>query len=135
MDRHLSQDFASFHPGEVAINCQFTAGASGAVPALSAFTRRAGIAGVTLSPTGLYMFTFEDASVSVLDVHAEVLQVTYAAAHGGQATRTPTDTINTATPTVTLQVRSCDGLGTAVALTSGDVFNVRFIVARMRGNG
>jgi hypothetical protein len=129
-DRRLYQDGGSFHPGEARINLEFTAGTSGAVP--STLTRRAGIASVVLSGTGLYTVTFQDTWFSALGFDYEILQATYTNTHGGMITVTPT---GFTTSSCALQVRSTDGNGTAVALTSGDVLKATFRMARQQGNG
>ncbi len=132
-DRLTYQDSSDFHPGVVTINLQFTAGTSGAVPSRTATgSRFAGISTVVLTATGVYTVTFQDTWYSVLSVESGVYQATYDKTHGGMFTSTPT---LTTTSGVTLQCRSTDGNGTAVALTSGDVMWATFRMSRQQGNG
>jgi len=132
-DRRLYQDMAPFHPGEAVINLQFTAGASGAVPSRTATgSRFAGVATVVLTATGVYTVTFQDKWYSILGYVSGVYQATYNATHGGQFRSTPAQTLNTG---VVLQCTTTDGVGSAVALTAGDVAWARFYMARIQGNG
>lgn len=132
-DRKLFQDLTDFHPGVAYINLQFTAGTSGAVPARgTAGTRMAGIASVALSGTGLYTVTFQDTWFAILGVYSGVYQATYNVAHCGQFTSTPA---GTTTSSIALQGRTMDGVGTAAALTAGDVMWAIFKVAKSQGTG
>ena len=132
-DRYGYQDGADFHPGTNYINLQLTAGASGAVPLRTAAgSRFAGVASVVLSGTGLYTVTFQDTWFAILGIDSGVYQAIYNVAHCGQFTSTPALT----TPSsVALQGRTMDGVGTAAALTSGDVMWAIFKVSRLQGNG
>ena len=132
-DRQLYQDGADFHPATVDINLQFTATTAGAVPATTAAGwRRAGIASVVLSGTGLYTVTFQDKWYSILGYTAGVYQVTYDKTHAGAFISTPATTLSSS---VALQAISTDGNGTSVALTSGDIMWAIFKMARIQGNG
>ena len=132
-DRLLYQDSSDFHPGITFINLQFTAGTSGAVPARGAAgSRFAGIASVVLTATGVYTVTFQDTWYSILSVQSGVYQVTYSATHGGAFRSTPAQTLPTG---VVLQCTTTDGVGTPVALTSGDVMWATFKMSRFAGNG
>jgi hypothetical protein len=123
-DRYLDTDGASFHAGVTDIFLEFTAGTSGAVP--SVLTTSAGIASVVLSGTGLYTVTFQDTWFKALDYNCNILQVTYSATHGGTVRVTPANFTNNS---IALQVTTTDGVGTAVALTSGDVLKATFKMA------
>lgn len=137
MDRKINQDVASFHPGEVFVNLQFTAGSAGAVPAFTvAGWRRAGITSVVKSGTSDYTVTFQDGYNALLSKAIEVDQATYDKTHAGAATVAPADILVSSNPaTVKFTTRSTDGNGTAVALTSGDVLRARFVLANRAGNG
>lgn len=132
-DRKGFQDGADFHPGTFFINLQFTAGTSGAVPTRTATgSRFAGVSTVVLSGTGLYTVTFQDTWYSILGYEAGVYQATYNVAHCGQFTSTPALTTGSS---VALQGRTMDGVGTAAALTSGDVMWAIFKMAKSQGVG
>jgi hypothetical protein len=137
MDRKTNQDGSSFHPGEVAVNLQFTAGTSGAVPAFTvAGWRRAGIASVVLSGTSDYTVTFQDSYVSLISKTIEIDQATFDKTHAGMGTVKPADILVSSNPaTIKITTRSTDGNGTAAALTVGDVFRARFVLAKLQGNG
>jgi hypothetical protein len=116
-DRYLHQDSSDFQPGVQILDIEFTAGSSGAVPALSAFARRAGVASIVLTATGVYTVTLQDTYWALLNWTFNVQQATYDATHGSKATLT-SEAVKTS-KTVVFQVRK-DSDSTAVALTSGD---------------
>ena len=119
MDGYTSQDGSNFQRGVVTVDIEFTAGTSGAVPALSAFARRWGVLSVVLSATGLYTVTLQQKYAAILNYTVNVLQSTYDATHGDKAT-VDADTITG--QVIPFQVRATDG--TAVALTSGDKIKI-----------
>lgn len=129
-DRKLYQDDASFHPGEVAINLEFTAGTSGAVP--STLTRRAGITSVVLTATGIYTVVFQDTWYAALAYSANILQATYDVTHATNIVVKPAEFT---TSGIVLRCYTGNGVATAAALTSGDVIKARFTMAKQQGNG
>lgn len=137
MDRKTNQDVSSFHPGEVFVNLQFTAGTSGAVPAFTAAGwRRAGIASVVLTATGIYTVTFQDSYVSLLSYTVNIQQATYDVTHASLAVIKPAEVLVSANPaTIAIRLYTGNGVATAAALTSGDVLQARFVLAKLMGNG
>ena len=135
--RKLYQDGASFHPKEQTVNLQFTAGTSGAVPAFTvAGWRRAGIASVVLTATGIYTVTFQDTYVGLIKADVDILQATYDVTHAGKVVIKPAEVlVSAATPTIALRCYTTNGVATAAALTAGDVLQARFTLSGMQGNG
>lgn len=134
MDGYLNKDGASFHPGEVYVNLEFTAGTSGAVP--SKLTRSAGIASVVLTATGIYTVTFRDNYVSLIKADVDIWQATYDVTHAGKVVIKPAEVLPHAAggATVALRCYTTNGVATAAALTSGDILQARFTFARILGS-
>lgn len=136
MDRYLQRDRAGFQPGVVDCFMEFTAGTSGAVPALTAFARRAGIRSVVLTATGIYTVTFQDSVVALLDFHVDILQATYSVTAAGKVVVKPAEVlVSAATPTIALRCYTTNGVATAAALTAGDVLKASFTLQRLQSAG
>lgn len=129
MDRSdVYADGLDFTSRTVNVDLTFTAGTAGAVP--TTLTRSNGIKSVVLTSTE-YLVTFQDVYQEYLNVIATNKQATFAAA--GAAYGVPT-TVNVgagSTAPNTVGITFCKGSdGTAVALASGDIATIRFILKR-----
>jgi hypothetical protein len=125
-NRTFFQDSGSLDKGLRHLYVEFVAGTSGAVPTTrTGYLHTNGIKNVTLASTGKYKVHLQDPYLSLADWDVNIEQVTYANTHGGMVTVAPADiTVTDGTdPSIVFQVRSTDGNGTAVALTSGDMFS------------
>jgi hypothetical protein len=126
-------DQSSQASGLVDIPVKFTAGASGAVPALSAFAQHNGVAAVTKpSGTGIYKITLEDAYLARVGFIRDVKQASYSSSGACHIQITADTTSDPTDPSVTLLVTTA--AGAAVNLASGDVVTITLVMQYLDAN-
>jgi len=105
--------------GLVWMPVKFTAGASGALPALSAFAQHNGLAAAAKpSGTGIYTLTLEEPYLDLVDFSAKIKQASYSSS-GACNVEITADATSGQTRLLTLLVTT--SAGAAVNLASGDV--------------
>ena len=113
-------------PGVLDLFCQYTSGATGAIPA--ALTRSQGFQSVARTGTGVVDFILNAPAFKLLDWSIKVIQATYAFTGAGDSDATLADAVATATtPTsckVTVTFRRPD-TGAATDTASGDIVRLK----------
>jgi hypothetical protein len=124
-------DETSTTSGRVTVPVQWTSGASGAVPALSAFAQRYGLTSCTHGATGVYTLVFDDSYVGLLDFSESIIQASYSK-NGACKVRITANNIAATAKSIVLLV--VDGDGDAVEPASGDVLVLDFALQYLNAN-
>lgn len=120
-DRYTSQDSSDFQTRVIQIDLVFTAGASGAVPALLTYSD--GIKSVAVSGNN-YVVTFQDGYKAFLNGYGFVEQASVDATKAWVVKPSADAAAGVAPDTVTLSCYHADG--TAILLQVGDVLHYTF---------
>src|SRR5262245_7227410 len=130
MDRYINQDHASFQPGTVRVDLEFTAGASGAVP--TTLTTSYGITSVTKS-TNDYIVKFDDTYFKFLGGFGNIVQATPAAGAAFDPKHTAFNAAAAGGATVTVTPHTA--AGATNPLVVGDILQYTFFFSRMPPGG
>ncbi len=120
-------DYSSMAAGRVRIPVQFTAGASGAVPSLTAFSQAMGVESVSKpTGTGIYKIVFDETYEGMLSMSKPVIvQASYAKTGACDMMVTALEVSDPDEKSVTVLFTAGDD-GDPVDLASGDLVVVEF---------
>jgi hypothetical protein len=130
------QDGAAGEPGVLDLYCQYTSGATGAIPAT--LTRSQGFQSVARTGTGVVDFILNAPAFKLLDYSIHVDPASYAFTTGGSGVSTLVDAVATATSStsckVTVTFRRGD-TGAAADTANGDLVRLTLRLKTVSLNG
>lgn len=125
MNPGLYPDFSSMQQGTVLIPVQWTSGATGAVPALSAFTYSAGVKSVTRNSAGDFTIVFKGgAAAGFIGMDENIVQASYSNT-GACYAIIKVNSLKTK-GTFSVEIMTVNAAGAATDPTTGDVIALLF---------